>query len=128
MRVKVNLSLIAVLVLILSSCKEDHNTIIEVQNKDIKLGELKNVDTVELAYRIKNIGKNAMKIDSIVASCDCMIVKPKSKIVEPNDFAIIKVALIPKVTDSILTVKKIMFLANTDTPFTSLSVSYLVKK
>jgi len=110
------------------SCNNKKNIIVEVENKNIKLGKLTTLDTVKLTYKIQNIGSRVLKIDSVISSCDCIVIDNSNRNIEPNNYTNIKVALVPKLSDSVLTTKNIMFSANTDTPFTSLSVSYFVRK
>ncbi|WP_421944346.1 DUF1573 domain-containing protein [Pedobacter sp.] len=100
-------------------------TKIKVENPKINLGKIGTTDSVELQYKIVNVGSIDLKIDSVISTCDCIISKWDKNYINPNDTAKIFVVLKPKTTDSGIITKTIMFSANTKETFNALNVVYV---
>lgn len=70
-------------------------TKIEVENPTFDLGTVSHLDTLQVAYTLKNTGCYLWRIDSIITSCECLHVENENKELPPGKSTQIVLKLYP---------------------------------
>lgn len=91
------------------------NAKVVLLNRNIDFGKISIRDSVSIQYKIWNRGKNELKVNQVVPSCECTIVDLEDKVIAPNDTLIVKILFKPEKVGKVK--KEILLDANTAPPF-----------
>ena len=123
--------LIILLSIIILSCQgkqkkaeesAEPTTSIEIENNNYSFGTIKELDSIEHSYVIKNIGKNPLVIKRIETTCGCTVPEWSKVPVKPNDKTTIKVVFTAKSGVVGKVQKSVIIQANTDSIFHFLNI------
>jgi hypothetical protein len=92
---------------------------IEVEKRVYDLGTIKHGEKYIIKYKIKNIGKSTLQIDSAMSSCDCTVANISKKEILPNDYYLMEVEFTP--VDTGFFDKKVVIKSNVDSVFSIVS-------
>ncbi|MDP2419997.1 DUF1573 domain-containing protein [Sediminibacterium sp.] len=93
----------------------------EIHFDNIDLGKIEIKDTVYGEAKIQNIGNKPLKINRVVASCNCTTTGYDTTLIAKGDFVVIKYKISLKDTGYFS--KKVTFSANTKDQFHSFTIS-----
>ncbi|WP_395042856.1 DUF1573 domain-containing protein [Flavobacterium sp.] len=120
--------LIIIILLVFFSCKNKTNDYAKIEYKnEINFGKIKVFDTVLKKIKLKNVSSNLLIIKKLETSCGCTVVELNDSIIEPNNFAEIKVEFISDKSNIGKINKSIIIDANTKPNFTVLYLKGFVE-
>ncbi|WP_379091920.1 DUF1573 domain-containing protein [Pedobacter sp. UC225_65] len=114
------------LVVLLTACKSnqkesnavaDNTTTIQINERSYSFGKLKQSDSTEHVFTIKNTGDIPLIIKSAKAACGCTVPKWSTEPVLPNKNAMIRVKFKPNPGFEGIISKSVVIQANTDSTF-----------
>lgn len=106
----------------------ENNTTVEIQKKSFNFGKIKQSDSVDHIFKIKNTGDLPLIIKSAKASCGCTVPEWTKTPIKTNQYADIRVKFKPtKTMDGVIS-KSIVIQANTDSMFLVLYIKGTVEK
>jgi hypothetical protein len=125
----------AILFLALDSCQninddkvQQRTTKIEIEEKSFYFGTIKQSDSADHVFKIKNVGDVALLIKSAKASCGCTVPEWSKIPIKPNNFGEIRIKFKPTETMDGIISKSVVFQANTDSIFHVLYLKGIVIK
>ena len=104
---------------------KESNASIEVFDSTFNFGQIRMSDTLKHTFIVKNISKIELIIKNIESGCECTVTNFDKNPVKKGELTEISVTFVPLHTGKVE--KNILFEANTEPPFTVLTLKGLVK-
>ena len=120
------ISFTIIIAYILLGCNKNTQAILKVE-KEYNFGEIKKNEKIIHNFKIENKSDVELKIEKIGTSCGCTVASIKDSIINKNESTEVKVIFTPSETDKGKISKSIVILANTEPPYTSITLKGIIK-